>query len=286
MNKLLAMGTFAAVAGLALWSASPAQTAPGEKAAIALFKSLTEEQKKLALHPVDAKERYKEDFPEVKRPGLPYALLSAEQKKMVEDAVRAVTSDYGAERLLELAKQTGDKGRYLNFFGEPGDGKAFAWRVAMHHLTLVYAEFGEQKAEEFGPILLGGNPVKTLWDGEDQIFLKLYAALTPEELGKAKGKAPGGANLGNLNEKARELARSLLAKRLEVFNPEYRKIFQAQVEREGGADKLRLTIQGDGSKSHHEGGNYTWAIVGQNLLCNWQTAGKEHIHMTLRARKK
>ena len=49
-----------------------------------------------------------------------------------EYAIRAMTSDYGSERCLQVAKQTGDDRKYLNFFGEPEEGKPFAWRIAAH----------------------------------------------------------------------------------------------------------------------------------------------------------
>src|SRR5262245_64252004 len=105
-----------------------------------------------------------------------------------------MTSEYGASRCLDAAKQTPDNRRYINFFGEPGTDKPFAWRIAQHHLTLIYAEFGKDKANEFGPILLGGNPVNKLWDDEEKIILELYAALSADE---AKAVAKGKANLNS-----------------------------------------------------------------------------------------
>ena len=67
-------------------------------------------------HGVD---RYTEQFPEVQRPGLPYAKLTAEQKTLVDNVIKAMTSTYGAERCMTVAKQSSDKGRYINFFGTP-----------------------------------------------------------------------------------------------------------------------------------------------------------------------
>src|ERR1019366_7862619 len=115
-------------------------------AALKLFQSLSEEQKKLAVKEFTDKDRYTEQFPEVVRPGLPYSKLTAEQKAMVDDVVKAMTSEYGAKRCLEVARQSSDKGGYINFFGEPTADKPFARRLASHHLTLIYAEFGKNKA--------------------------------------------------------------------------------------------------------------------------------------------
>jgi hypothetical protein len=97
----------------------------------------------------------------------------------------------------------------------------------------------------------------------------------------AKGK---GIKVGTLNEKAKGLAHKLLAQRAEVLAPSYRKIFELQLKDDGGADNLNLTIRGDASKSHHKGGTYHWSLAGRRVLCDWQTVGGEHIHMTFHAR--
>lgn len=291
----LGLLTVAVLIGQAQKAASPDDAA--RAAALKLFGSLSDEQKKLAVKEFDDKERYKEEFPAVSRPGLPYAKLSAEQKAMIEDVVKAVTSEYGASRCLEVAKQTPDGARYLNFFGTPTADGPFAWRIAMHHLTLIYAEFGKDKdkATEFGPILLGGNPVKTLWDDEEKVLLELNAALSPDDAKtiKAKGSSASGAaidvsavKIGSLSEKPKALARKLLEQRLSVFSADRRKVLDDLIQKEGGIDGLRIAVWGDASKSQKEGGNYHWKIGGGPLLCDWQTIGKDHIHMTVRARAK
>jgi hypothetical protein len=290
---VLLLGALAVLAGRAEKAASSDDAA--RAAAIKLFKSLTDDQKRLALKPVEDKERYVEQFPPVKRPGLPFTKLTAEQKAMVDDVVRAMTSEYGATRCLEVAKQTGPDGRYLNFFGEPDPGQPFAWRIAQHHLTLIYAEFGTDRVNEFGPILLGGNPVKTLWDDEEKIALDLFAALSADEARALKSKGGGGSGaaignagmrIGDLGEKARPQARRLLAQRLAVFSPDRRKVLEALIERDGGVENLRIALWGDASKSQHQGGTYSWKIGSPSILCDWQTVGREHIHMTVRGRAK
>jgi hypothetical protein len=269
--------------------------AEARAAVIKLFESLTDEQQKLGLKDPDDKDRYAEIFPEVARKGLPLSMLKPEQKALLDDVIKTVCSDYGAGRCLEIAKQTGDKGRYINFYGTPKAGSPFAWRIAQHHLTLIYAEH-KDKADEFGPVLLGGNPVKALWDDEEKIALELYAALAPEEAKAIKGKGNGGsgANLdaaagmkiGDLMEKPRDLARKLLAKRLAVFNADQQKVLEEIIKREGGVDSLRIAFWGEATKSHHDGGKFSWKIGTPLLLCDWQTVGKEHIHMTVRGKAK
>ena len=53
------------------------------------------------------------------------------------------------------SEANGEGQRYVTFFGTPTADGPFAWRFAQHHLTLIYADFGKDKPNEFGPILLG-----------------------------------------------------------------------------------------------------------------------------------
>ncbi|HEV3145011.1 MAG TPA: DUF3500 domain-containing protein [Gemmataceae bacterium] len=262
-------------------------------AAIRLFQSLDENQKKLALKEFDDKERRVEQFPPVERPGLPFDKLTMEQQALAAEAIRAMTSEYGAERCLAVLKQTGGNRQYLNFFGEPSPGKPFAWRVATHHLTMLYAEFGEAKSEEFGPVLLGGNPVNQLWDDEEKLAMEFFQSLTEEQKKKVAGHGGSGAPIGkdglkiaDLEGKPKDLAKALLQKRLDVFSADRRRILESLIERDGGMEQLKIAVWGDLSKSNRDGGTPNWKIGNDRLLFDWQTAGRNHIHMTVRAKAK
>jgi hypothetical protein len=281
MKRLTQVMFLLLTTGLLLWLGGPARTAPAHEAALKLWSSLSDEQKKQALLPFADGERYKEVFPPVARPGLRVSKLNKEQKDLLDQAIGEVTTDYGAKRLARVVRQDSENNRYLTFYGTPERGKPFAWRLALHHLTMVYVEFGADAVNEFGPILLGANPAGDIWDEEDRLFLQLYAALSAEEREKIPGK---GVKVSALGAKPRELAGKLLAKRLEVISPEYRKNFDTQLKRDGGADNLTLIVKAqDAGKSHHEGGKYYWRLAGEHVFCDWDVVGNEHLHMTLRA---
>jgi hypothetical protein len=299
MKRLLLFGFCAALLAGAMVLGRPADKPPpgddaARTAAIKLFQSLTDEQKKLALKDLDDKDRYAEVFPPVERKGLAFTTLTADQKALIDDVVRAMTSEYGASRCLEVAKQTGDDRRYLNFYGVPEEGKPFAWRLAQHHLTLIYAEFGKDKVNEFGPVLLGGNPVNKLWEDEEKILLDLRASLSDEEAKAVVAKSGGtagaaigsaGMKIGDLGEKPKALAKKLLEQRLMVFSDQRRKILEDLIAADGGVEAQRVAIWGDATKGHMDGGNYSWKIGGAVVLIDWQVAGKNHIHMTVRGKK-
>ncbi len=297
MKRCLQALSLAAVCGLVWMSQSTGGAGtkdPSRSAALKLFESLDEEQKKQAVLPYDSKDKYVEIFPAQKRPGLAWSALKPEQKKLADAVIEAMTSKYGADICLQVAKQTGEPLRFVTFYGEPGMEKAFAWRVATHHLTLVYVEFGKEKGSEFGPILLGGNPVKDLWDAEDKIAVELYAALTPEEAKSVQAKgnngsgAPIGKNglrIGDLNEKAREQARKLMQKRLDVFADDRRALMDDILKQEGGLDNLRLAVWGDMGKSFKDS-RYSWRIGNERVTCDWQTIDKNHLHLCVKAKGK
>jgi hypothetical protein len=302
MKRLFAiLLSLATVGGAVFVSRAARPDSPDETtraAALKLYRSLSDEQKALAVKDFEDKDRRTEAFPAIKRPGVPFSKLTDEQKAMVAEVVKGMTSAYGAERCLETFKETPEALRFLTYFGEPSAKKPFAWRVGMHHLTLVFAEFGSERPNEFGPTLLGGNPVKTRWDEEEKLALQLYAALSPEEvnaiLTTSKASSPGsgsslgkaGVRIGGLNDKARRLAGQLLNKRLDVLSADRRKVMEEIIQRDGGVAQLRLAIWGPITKSQSAGGSYHWRIGSDTVVCDWQTIGKNHVHMTLRARPK
>jgi hypothetical protein len=297
MKRLLSLAAVVLLIGgaLVLGQNKKAPDAEARAVVIKLFDSLTEDQKKIAVKELDDKERSNERFTPGPRPGLSVDKLTADQKSLLDEVIKTVCSEYGAERCQAVVKQDGEGDRFLTFYGTPkADGK-FAWRMAKHHLTLVYAEYGGDKTEEFGPVLLGGNPTKTLWDDEEKIALELWSTLSDAEKTAIKGKgnstsgqmlaADSGIKIGDLAEKPRGLAKKLLAQRLAVFNADRQKVLEDLIRRDGGVDGLRIAIWGDASKSQHDGGNYHWKIGSAAFLSDWQTAGKEHLHMTIKATK-
>jgi hypothetical protein len=71
-----------------------------------------------------------------------------------------------------------------------------------------------------------------------------------------------------------------------VFSADRRKVLEKMIEAEGGVEALRVAVWGDASKGQLDGGNYSWKIGGEKVLADWQFAGKNHIHMTVRGRGK
>src|ERR1019366_7231000 len=81
MKKIFGLLVSIGLIGSAVFGSRAARPPAPDEAALAaalkLFQSLTDEQKKIAVKEFTDKDRYTEQFPEVKRPGLPYAELTA-----------------------------------------------------------------------------------------------------------------------------------------------------------------------------------------------------------------
>src|SRR5690349_6749250 len=144
-------------------------------AAIELYGSLTDAQRTRAVLPFNSPERFAEVFTPGPRPGIPLRELNDHQRSLAESLLRQFTSEYGAKKCEAIAAQdhTGLERLYLVFFGEPGEGKTYAWRVAEHHLTLVHVDVERGQVASVGPVLLGADP-PTLWDTEEDQLIGLY----------------------------------------------------------------------------------------------------------------
>ena len=265
-----------------------------------LFTSLNAEQKKQATLPYDSKERTSEIYTGGPRAGVHIKDLAEDQQKLAMTLLTAFCSDYGRKKAIEVADQpsntndptTGFGRYYLCFFGEPGEGKTYAWRIAEHHLTIVHVEFDKGEPTSFGPILLGANP-PTLWDEEEEKLLALWDAMTPQERKAANRSGKGiasemlkgdtaGVRVGDLAPSAKTAAKALFDHRLSFFSDpiaaRIRKILDAQ----GGLDALRVIYYGDvNGKKCRDGGRWDFKLAGPGFLCDYE-GNRAHIHLSMK----
>jgi hypothetical protein len=214
----------------------------------------------------------------------------------------AFTSDYGKKKAIEIADQpsntddptTGFARYYLCFFGEPGKGKTYAWRIAEHHLTLVHMEVENGEPKSFGPILLGANP-PTLWDAEEEKLLALYAAMTPDEQSKAKQSQNkgistaafkgGGVRVGDLGPSAKQAAQAMLDQRLSFFSDDIVARVKKIIASHGGIDAMQIAYFGTADKKCRDGGRWDFKLASPNngFLCDYE-GSRAHIHLSMKGK--
>jgi hypothetical protein len=282
------------VALAAASSAALGKSAPMQATAERLYASLTPEQRELAVRKYDDPARTQEMFPGGKRVGVQIKDLDEKQKEMALSLLTAFTSDYGRQKADAIAAQEGNGGLlqyYVAFFGTPGEGQTYAWRIAEHHLTIVNVEVHDGALTEFGPILLGANP-PTLWDDEEDRLIDLYAAMTLAERQKASrpGKADSakpigdaGVSVNDLNENARKKLKAMFDQRLGFYSPEIRARVEKLVEKQGGLGSMRLAFWGTADKRCAQGGKWDFKLGGESFLCDYENT-RGHIHLSMKGR--
>jgi hypothetical protein len=208
---LIALAVAAGLAGAAYVSQAPSSVGEQMTAAADKFlASLTAEQKERATFDFDNKERTNWHFIPLqdgqKRPtrkGLPLQDMTAEQKALARDLVRAGTSDSGykkaitimsLEAILRDLEKSGRMVRdpewyFFTVFGPPSKAGKWGWRVEGHHLSLNFT-IDRGKVLAATPAFFGANPadvkagprkgLRTLPEAED--FAKeLFASLDEEQ---------------------------------------------------------------------------------------------------------
>ena len=278
-------------------AAAAEEKPPLQSHAVALFGSLTPEQRGKALLPYESPERNAEVYTGGPRAGVHIKDLSADQQKLAMTLLTAFCSDYGKEKAVAIADQpsntndptTGFARYYLCFFGEPGEGKTYAWRIAEHHLTIVHLEVEKGEPKRFGPILLGANP-PTLWDEEEDAMIALYGSLSEPERKKASRAAPSiaskpmegeGVLVGELSPTAQEKVKSVYEGRMKFYGDAVRKRVEQIVESNGGLRAMRVAFNGAADKRCRDGGKWDFKLGGENFLCDYENQ-RRHIHLSMK----
>jgi len=280
--------------------ADPAASATMQDNAIKLFDSLSAEQKQQALLPYDSPEKKSEVFPGGKRPGVQIKTLSDDQQKLAMELLTAFTSDAGRKTALEITRQKPDNPAdspgfgqyYLCYFGEPGAGKTYAWRIAEHHLTLVQVEVEKGEPTTFGPVLLGANP-PTLFDDEEDKMIALYNAMTPQERAKCENAGKGVSSFpppphgksiraGDLSPSAKEAAKAILDGRLAFFSDPIRDRVKGFLEAAGGFEALQVSFYGEATKRCRDGGKWDFKMASKDFLCDYENT-RGHIHLSVKS---
>jgi hypothetical protein len=266
-----------------------------EAAAKAFVDSLTDEQRADLVLAYDDKRRDSEVFLPGRRPGLRIGSLDEKPRELLGKATALFLSEFGWKKCQEIAAQ-GEGGKrslsdyWVTFFGTPGGGKPYAWRIAEHHLTLLHVTVDPKSPGRFGPILLGSNP-GTLFTEQEEAAMAAWKALTDDERKKCRLPGTGtsgqplkkdtGLLVGDLPEERRRLVQAMLDERLRFFSDPIRENVLKIIRGNGGLERMRLAWFGDPATRAADGGKYDWKLVGDGFLCDFESTNG-HVHTTIR----
>jgi hypothetical protein len=273
------------------------ETPTMQSLAVELFTSLTPDQRKIAVLPYDDPEKDAQQYTGGPRPGVPMKQLDARQRALAMSLIKRFTSDYGAKKCDAIAAEDADEGGmdkyFVAFFGEPGEGKTYAWRIAEHHLTLVHVDVEKGEPARFGPILLGSDP-PTLFDAEEDLHIALYAVMSEQERAKAKGEgrigiagnaiaSNSGIKVAELSPTAQEKLKAVYEKRMSFYSDEIQDRVKKIVDATGGIGAMRVAFWGVADKRCRDGGSWDFKLGNANFLCDFETS-RRHIHMSMKGK--
>lgn len=283
--------------------------------------TLTPESKLRAQYPFDDAERFNWNFVPIKRNGLTYYDFSDKQRDAATALLKSSLSEQGYKKamaivnleniLMVIEKQAPDSRHrdplnyHFTVFGEPAEGKPWAWRFEGHHVALNFTSIGGEVVSST-PSFFGSNP-GTVKEGdskglevlkeETKLGFELINSLNANQRGIAifSEKAPAEIISGN-NRKAvpltpdgisfKELSKeqqTLFLKLLDAYIKNY--AF-------GFSKKLMEKIKNAGIENLH----FAWAgslvpdvanyyrIQGPMLLIEYDNTqnNANHVHTTIR----
>jgi len=140
--------------------------------AVAFLRTLTPEQRRLAVFGIDSHERLDWHYIPRERPGLPLKAMDDRQRDAAHALLRAVLSEVGYRKAtdimrLETVLRAIEKVRRFDrdpdnyawiVFGDPDAGAPWGFRVEGHHLSLNFTCAGS--ADSVTPAFMGANPAR------------------------------------------------------------------------------------------------------------------------------
>jgi hypothetical protein len=275
---------------------APTAKSAAETAVVRFYDSLSAAQKQMIVFPFDHDLRKKISANWlVTKPILESDFYSDQQRDLVDQIIRNVTSRDGYER---IQKQTEDDhggiGNYsVAVFGTPGSDK-FEWELTGRHLTLRADGDSVDQAAFGGPIIYGHgeeeSPSKNLFFYQTKKVNEVFHALDSKQAAKAlvskapkedqvaiqgeKGTFPG-ISVGELSNDQKQLVESTLKVLLAPYRQEDVDEVFAILKASGGVDKLHLAYYQEGDLRDDKTWDI-WRVEGPAFV--WHFRGAPHVH--------
>ena len=283
--------------------AAPSPKSAAETAVKQFYETLTDGQKKTVCFPFDHELRHRISANwHVTDPVIGDDFYSVEQRALIDQIVRGVTSEDGYERLLEQMEY--DDGG-MNFysvavFGQPGSGK-FQWLMTGRHLTLRADGDSAENAAFGGPIVYGHgaeDPQENIFHYQTKKANEVFGALDPKQreralvakapresdvpLQGASGRFPGVA-VGELSSDQKDLVESVIKVILAPYRTEDVDEALAVLKSGGGFEKLHLAFYKQGDLNDDQVWDI-WRVEGPTFV--WHFRGAPHVHTYVNIGKK
>jgi hypothetical protein len=227
------------------------------------------------------------------------------QQELIERTLRAICSgEEGYRRISRNGKfdSSGSlAGCGATLFGDPSDGKKFAWVFSGHHLTVRCDGNSEEGAAFGGPMYYGHSPNgysdKNVFFYQTKNVLSVYDALSEEQRKKAIVTGTPGEGEGSIRFKKKvEEQPGILYKDLkadqkqliekvmrDVLSP-YRKEDVDEVmeivKANGGMEKIHLAFYPDAKMKDKEPWHF-WRLEGPGFVWNYRVLPHVHTYVNI-----
>lgn len=281
--------------------AAPATKATATTAVQHFYQTLSEKQLLSIAFPFDHELRKKINANwHITKPTIGDDFYTKEQRELMKDIVRNITSEDGFERLMtQMDDDAGGFEKYsVAVFGEPGKGK-FEWELTGRHLTLRADGDSVDKTAFGGPIVYGHgeeSPADNMYHNHTKQLNEVFKALDEKHAKKAllqkapnesavklqgpEGKFPGLA-IGELASDQKELVEKSLKTLLSPYRQEDVAEVMSILKAGGGLDKLRMAFyqqepNGENADLDNDKVWDIWRLEGPSFV--WHFRGAPHVH--------
>jgi len=283
--------------------------------------ALTPELKSRAQYSFDHAERFNWNFVPIKRNGLTFYDFTDKQREAATVLLKSSLSEQGykkamaivnLENILKVIEKRAPESRerdplnyHFTFFGDPAEGKPWAWRFEGHHVALNFTSIGGEIVSST-PSFFGSNPgiVKEgeskgleVLKQETKLGFELINALNPEQRTtaifsekapeeiisgnnrKAVPLTPDGISFKELNKQQQTLFLKLLDEYVKNYAFGFSKKLMEKIKN-AGMDNLHFAWAGSLTPGV---ANY-YRIQGPMLLIEYDNTqnNANHVHTTVR----
>lgn len=284
-------------------AAAPRPDSKAETAVARFYESLSDEQRSAICFPFDDPRRQKISANwHVTKPGIGDRFYTAEQRKLIDEILRGLTSQDGYDRFQkQMEDDMGGVGYYsVAVFGQPGSGQ-FEWMMTGRHLTIRADGDSAEHAAFGGPIVYGhgeSDPRQNLFHYQTQKANEVFAALDDDQRKRAlleraprenevplQGRSGGfpGVPVGGLSSDQKALVEEVIKVILAPYRSEDVEEALAMLKAGGGLDQLHMAFYQQGDL----GGDQVWDIwrvEGPTFV--WHFRGAPHVHTYVNIGKK
>jgi hypothetical protein len=294
----LGCGLYAVAGPLPGAWAAPTSQSPAETAAQQLYQVLTPAQKSQICFPFNHPSRTRINANwAVSKPAIHEDFYTPEQRQLIAQVFRGVTSEEGHARFLEQMEfDSGGFDRYhVALFGEPGqDG--FEWELTGRHLTIRADGDSVAGAAFGGPIVYGHgeeDPADNIFYYQTKQANEVFRALSAEQASQALLKnAPkeaevqlrgaqgkfSGISVGSLSEDQRALVKSVVQSLLAPYREEDVQEAMKIIDQGGGFEALNMAFYRQ-DDLRNDGEWDLWRIEGPTFVSHFR--GAPHVHAYL-----